>query len=175
MKILFVCLGNICRSPLAMGTLNQQAQKLGLNWQIDAAGLANKYIGCPADSRVIEVANRHGVDLSYHIARKFKIVDFDQYDMIITMDDELEKRLRAKALTLAQTDKLFLLTDFLEGLAENIDMPDPYFWDISLFESLFVKMEEACRLIIATYNTPNILELFEHTVNINALELSKRA
>ena len=175
MKILFVCLGNICRSPLAVGILQQQTKRLGLNWQIASAGLANKYVGCTADPRVVTVARRHGIDLSSHIARKFQVADFNEYDMVITMDDDLANRLRAKALTLPQADKVWILADFLDGLAQNIDMPDPYFWDIELFESLYTKMEQACQLIVETYNVPDIMALFEDTMTNNAMLLTKRA
>lgn len=175
MKILFVCLGNICRSPLAAGILQEQTKQLGLDWQINSAGLANKYIGCTADPRVVEVAKRHGIDLSHHIARKFQVDDFNQYDMVITMDDDLAKRLRDKAFSLSQADKVWILPDFLDGLAQNIDMPDPYFWDIELFESLYSKMEQACQLIVETYNVPDILELFDSTMTENATLLAKRA
>ena len=173
MKILFVCLGNICRSPLAVGVLQKQVNELNLNWQIASAGLANKYVGCTADPRAVIVGERHGVDLSQHIARKFQVNDFDQYDRIITMDDELANRLRAKAINLNQADKVGVLPDFLIGLGENMDLPDPYFWDTELFESLFIKIETACRLIVETYNTPDILDLFEDTVMTDAL--AKRA
>ena len=152
MKILFVCLGNICRSPLAVGVLQKEVDQLNLNWQIASAGLANKYVGCTADPRAVTVAKRHGVDLSQHIARKFQISDFDQYDRIITMDDELANRLRTKAFNLNQADKVGVLPDFLIGLGENMDIPDPYFWDTELFESLFLKIETACQLIVETYN-----------------------
>lgn len=175
MKILFVCLGNICRSPLATGILQQQTKRLGLDWQIDSAGLANKYVGCTADPRVESVAQRHGLDLSSHIARKFQVEDFNQYDMVITMDDDLAKRLRDKAFSLSQADKVWILPDFLDGLAQNVDMPDPYFWDIELFESLYLKMEQACQLIVEMYNVPDILELFDSTMTDNATLLAKRA
>ncbi len=169
MKILFVCLGNICRSPLAVGALQKQVDNLNLNWQIDSAGLANKFVGCGADPRVVTISKRHGVDLSHHIARKFQASDFDQYDMIITMDNDLVTRLKAKAVNLAQVDKVWLLPNFLVGLGNEIDMPDPYLWDMELFESLFLKMETASKLIVETYNTPDILDLFEDTVKLNAL------
>jgi len=169
MKILFVCLGNICRSPLAVGVLQKQVDQLNLNWLINSAGLANKYVGCTADPRVLTVAKRHGVDLSQHIARKFQISDFDQYDRIITMDDELANCLRTKAFNLNQADKVGVLPDFLIGLGENMDIPDPYFWDTELFESLFLKIETACQLIVETYNTPDILDFFEDTMTTDAL------
>jgi len=175
MKILFVCLGNICRSPLAAGILQKQVNQLGLNWQIASAGLANKYVGCTADPRVVTVAQKHHIDLSQHTARKFQLVDFDKYDMIITMDDELASRLRAKATTLPQADKIWLLPDFLDGLANNVDMPDPYFWEVPLFETLYYKIASACQVILETYNTPDILELFEETVVGNGLVLERRA
>lgn len=173
MKILFVCLGNICRSPLAVGILQKQVNELGLDWQIDSAGLANKYIGCTADPRVVQVAQKHGVDLSNHIARKFQSSDFDQYDMLITMNDELANSIRTKANNLNQADKVWLLPDFLEGLGEQIELPDPYYWEVPLFESLFLKIESACRIIIANFNTSDILELFDKDMARKALNLEQ--
>jgi len=175
MKILFVCLGNICRSPLAAGILQKQVRELGLNWQVESAGLANKYVGCAADPRVLGVAQKHGIDISQHIARKFQLTDFDRYDMIITMDDGLASRLRSKAMTLPQADKIWLLPDFLHGLANDVDMPDPYFWEVPLFETLYYKIASACQVILETYNTPDVLELFEETVVGNGLVLERRA
>ena len=174
MKILFVCLGNICRSPLAVGILQKQVNDLGLDWQVASAGLANKYIGCTADPRVVQVANKHGIDLSNHIARKFQSSDFDKYDMLITMNDDLASKIRAKANNLTQADKVWLLPDFLDGLAEEINLPDPYFWEVPLFESLFHKIEAACQILILTFNTPDILALFDDTVTRNALDLEQR-
>lgn len=175
MKLLFVCLGNIIRSPLAAGILQKQVNDLGLDWQIASAGMANKYVGCTADPRVVEVAKKYGVNLSKHIAKKFQTSDFDQYDMIITMDDELANRIRAKANNLPQTDKVWLLPDFLEGLAEQLEIPDPYFWEIPLFESLFFKIESACRVIVHTFNAPDILDLFDDTMAQSALKLGESA
>jgi protein-tyrosine phosphatase len=174
MKILFVCLGNICRSPMARGILQKQVDDLGLDWQIDSAGLAHKYVGCAVDPRVMKIAKKHGIELANHYARRFETSDFDKYDMIITMDDELGKRIRAKADNLSQREKIWLLPDFLEGIAERIDLPDPYLWETPIFESLFFKIESACQVIIATFNTPNILDLFDDTITKNALDLEGR-
>jgi len=174
MKILFVCLGNICRSPIAAGILQQQTKRLGLNWQIASAGLANKYVGWTADPRAKAVAISHGIDLSNHIAQKFQVQHFDQYEMVIAMDDDLANRLRAKALTLSQADKVWVLADFLDGLADNVDMTDPYFGGIELFESLYLKMEQACQLIVEIYNVPDIFDLFDGTMTSNDMLLAKR-
>ncbi|MEM6317336.1 MAG: low molecular weight protein-tyrosine-phosphatase [Bacteroidota bacterium] len=174
MKILFVCLGNICRSPLAAGILRKQVMELGLGWQVDSAGLANKFVGCTADPRVVEVAQKHRIDLLDHKVRKFQNSDFVVYDVILTMSDDLARRLVAKAANVAQADKIWLLPDFLDGLADTIDLPDPYFWEVPLFESLFYKIEAACVRVVETFNTPDIMELFEETVSSNALTYELR-
>lgn len=164
MKVLFVCLGNICRSPLAAGLLKQQAIEKGFDWQIDSAGLANKYIGNPADPRILKVAENHAIDLSNHIARKFDINDFDKFDMIVTMDDKLYQKLSEKALTLIQRDKIWVLADFLLEVGDNVDIPDPYFWEENLFESLFIKIETACKLLIETYSPCEMQQLLAPTL-----------
>jgi len=80
-----------------------------------------------------------------------------------------------KATTLAQADKIWLLPDFLDGLGDNLDIPDPYFWEVSLFETMYCKMKTACEMIITTFNSPDILDLFEDTVMANGVILERRA
>ena len=86
MKILMVCLGNICRSPLAHGILQDKISKLGLGWEIESAGTGSWHIGNLPDPRSIEIAQTHGIDITYQKARQFRSSDFDDYDLIYAMD-----------------------------------------------------------------------------------------
>jgi len=88
-KILMVCLGNICRSPLAQGVMEQKVQLHGLhNWTIDSAGTGNWHVGNPPDPRSINTARKHGLDISKQRARQFSIHDFENFDVIIAMDQK---------------------------------------------------------------------------------------
>jgi len=173
MKILFVCIGNICRSPLAAGILKQHLKEHSLDWQIDSAGLANKYVGCKADLRAQIIAERFGINISNHTARKFQVTDFEQYDMVITMDSDLAERLKVKSSSLFQRNKIWLLTDFLDGLDKNEEVLDPYFMDVEYFEPLYLKIEKACKNIIKTYNVSNTLTSYNATSLLN-LNIRKR-
>lgn len=97
MKILMVCLGNICRSPLAHGILEHLAKENGLDWEIDSAGTGSWHIGHKPDRRSIAVAKSYGVDISSQRARQFEINDFDRYDFIFVMDENNYKDVIALA------------------------------------------------------------------------------
>ena len=86
MKILMVCLGNICRSPLAEGILKQQCREKGLNWVIDSAGTAGYHVGCAPHHQSQKVALQFGIDISKQQCRKFVKEDIERYDMIYVMD-----------------------------------------------------------------------------------------
>lgn len=134
MKILMVCLGNICRSPLAHGIMEQLAIDNGLDWAIDSAGTGNWHIGQGPDPRSTRTARGHGIDISKQICRQFRISDFDDYDVIYVMD----KNNLADVLSLARSNqdaaKVKLLLD-------NQEVPDPYHNDTQ-FEPVFKMVEE---------------------------------
>jgi protein-tyrosine phosphatase len=143
MKILMVCLGNICRSPLAHGIMEQLAIANGLDWTIDSAGTGNWHVGEGPDPRSTRTAREHGIDISKQICRQFRISDFDEYDVIYVMD----KNNLADVLSLARNNvdaaKVKLLLD-------NQEVPDPYHND-SQFEPVFKMVEEGCRVIVDRY------------------------
>lgn len=140
MKILMVCLGNICRSPLAHGIMEQLAKDNNLDWTIDSAGTGNWHVGQGPDPRSTRTAREHGIDISKQICRQFRISDFDEYDVIYVMD----KNNLADVLSLARNNvdaaKVKLLLD-------NQEVPDPYHND-SQFEPVFKMVEEGCKKII---------------------------
>jgi len=141
MKILMVCLGNICRSPLAEGVLRDLAQKKRLNWEIDSAGTGSWHIGDPPDHRSVKVARQHGVDISGLRGRQFGVADFQQFDRIYVMDLDNYRDVLRKARSEADQAKVQLL------LANQQEVPDPWY-DDKLFEPVYQMIYKACERII---------------------------
>ncbi|SEK35468.1 protein-tyrosine phosphatase [Chitinophaga rupis] len=141
MKVLMVCLGNICRSPLAEGVLRQLAQKKGLNWDIDSAGTGSWHIGDPPDHRSVKVARQHGVDISGLRGRQFGVADFQQFDRIYVMDLDNYRDVLRKARSEADRAKVQLL------LANQQEVPDPWY-DDKLFEPVYQMIYKACERIV---------------------------
>ena len=140
MKILMVCLGNICRSPLAHGIMEHLSNEQGLGWQIDSAGTGNWHVGEGPDRRSIRTAKEHGIDISKQVCRLFKISDFDEYDRIYVMDKSNLSDILAMVRNDADRKKVQLL------LGDKI-VPDPYY-DDSQFEHVFKMIEAGCKKII---------------------------
>lgn len=140
MKILMVCLGNICRSPLAEGIMQHLANKQNLNWEIASAGTGNWHIGKAPDHRSIAAAKSFGYDISKQRAQQFNADMFTKYDLILVMD----KNNLNDVLQMAQSSedrkkvKLFL---------DNDEVTDPY-WDNSLFKPVCQQVEKRCMEII---------------------------
>ncbi|WP_109699911.1 low molecular weight protein-tyrosine-phosphatase [Chitinophaga deserti] len=142
MKILMVCLGNLCRSPLAEGILRHLSSQKGLNWQIDSAGTGNWHVGHPPDRRSIAVAKKHGIDISGLRGRQFSTADFDQFDRIFVMDLDNYRDVLQKARSEADRLKVQLL------LNDQQPVPDPWY-DDALFEPVFKLIQGACERIIS--------------------------
>lgn len=140
MKILMVCLGNICRSPLAHGVLQYLANRRGLDWTIDSAGIGGWHVGNPPDHRAIAVANRYGVDISEQRAQQFCDGHFEAFDHILAMDRENLRSLMARAKTAGQRARIQL---FLE----DCEVPDPYY-DNHLFEPVYELVQQRCSELI---------------------------
>jgi protein-tyrosine phosphatase len=124
LNLLVVCLGNICRSPMAQGALEHLAAAHGLNWRIDSAGTGGWHAGDPPDPRAIKAASRVGIDISNQRARQVQPQDFYEFDVILAMD----QRNLADLAALRPADARAALHLFLElaGLG-RIDVPDPYY------------------------------------------------
>jgi protein-tyrosine phosphatase len=140
LKVLMVCLGNICRSPLAEGIMKHLAKQQGLNWEIASAGTGDWHIGKAPDKRSVAAAKVLGYDISQQRAQQFNHNMFSQYDLILVMDrNNLEdvKRL-ARTDDERQKVKLFLAED---------EVTDPY-WDNDLFGPVCYQVEERCKEII---------------------------
>lgn len=140
--ILMVCLGNICRSPLAEGILQS---KLNSNsFYIDSAGTGSYHIGNPPDHRSIAVAKKYGIDISKQKCRQFKVEDFSFFDIIYVMDQNNYTTVLKLAEDESQRNKVkFLLS---ENHSENKPVPDPYY-DDNVFEDVFKLIDDACTII----------------------------
>lgn len=126
MKILTVCLGNICRSPLAQGILEKVIAEHGLDWEVDSAGTSGWHAGERPDSRSIEIARKNGVSISHQRSRMFSPKDFKVFDFILVMDDENLKNVLAMAADEASKKKVSLILD--HDPASPVDeVPDPYY------------------------------------------------
>ena len=149
MKILFVRLGNPCRSPLAEGILQYKADQNGLDIITDSAGTSNYHIGESPDSRGISVAYKNGIDISNQRARQFKTSDFDNFDLIIAMDKSNYSNLFDLARNSQDTKKIKLYMN-LANPGKNIEVPDPYY--DGRFAEVFDLLNEASDKIILNLN-----------------------
>lgn len=145
MKILMVCLGNICRSPLAHGILEHMAKEKNLNWEIDSAGTGNWHIGEQPDRRSIAIAKKYGVDISRQSCRQFQSIDFENFDLILVMD---QKNL-SDVISLATTDADF---SKVRLFLKNGVVPDPYH-DDKQFDPVYLMIEKRCLELIEELNT----------------------
>ena len=143
MKILMVCLGNICRSPLAEGIMQHLAKENGLDWEVDSAGTGNWHVGEGPDRRSTHAARKHGIDISGQVCRLFRESDFDDFDLIFVMDRNNLRDIQAKARNSYDVKKVKLL------LGDEI-VPDPYY-ENDQFEPVFNLIEAGCREIIKQY------------------------
>ncbi|MFL5763028.1 MAG: low molecular weight protein-tyrosine-phosphatase [Bacteroidia bacterium] len=145
-KILMVCLGNICRSPLAEGILRHKAEQLKLDLIIDSAGTSNYHVGQPPDPRTISNAKNHGVDVSMLRARQFVVSDYDNFDHIFVMDSSNYSDVIAMARNKKDEQKVELILNRVYPNS-NMSVPDPYFGGEQGFENVFILLDKACEII----------------------------
>jgi protein-tyrosine phosphatase len=147
-SVLMVCLGNICRSPLAEAALRHHAERLGLDLHVDSAGTGDWHIGHPPDPRAQAVAQRlGGIDISALRARQVSADDFHRFDHIIAMDGSNLRNLRALAPAGGKA-KLALLLDHVPG-QEGRAVADPYYGDDAGFEETWRDVERAAAALAA--------------------------
>jgi protein-tyrosine phosphatase len=147
MKVLMVCLGNICRSPLAEGIFRDKSNYRKLNIIVDSAGTSDFHVGATPDYRSIEVARKNNVDISNLTARKFAVSDFSNFDYIFVMDLNNYNELMKLTENDSQRKKIILLTEFLFP-EQKIQVPDPYYGDEKDFETVYKLIEDSCEKII---------------------------
>lgn len=150
MKILMVCLGNICRSPLADGIMRQKLNhpnitKNGIKTTVDSCGTAGYHIGEAPDARMIATAKKRGLDISGLRARQFKVSDFDTFDRIHVMDKSNLKNVLSLARNSVDENKVSLLLS--HSNSAYTEVPDPYYDDQEGFDLVYDLVEEACENI----------------------------
>jgi protein-tyrosine phosphatase len=143
MRILFVCMGNICRSPSAEGVFRHvlQIRAPQLDVHIDSAGTHDYHIGEPPDARAMAAARRRGIDISQLRARQISAEDFGTYDLILAMDEQNLQELRARARG-EQRERIRLLMEFAPAAVSRA-VPDPYYGGAQGFEEVLDLLEEA--------------------------------
>ncbi|WP_250432662.1 low molecular weight protein-tyrosine-phosphatase [Hanstruepera flava] len=143
-KILMVCLGNICRSPLAEGILKSKLPKS--DFIVDSAGTGNYHVGDLPDKRSIQVAEKYGLDITNQRGRQFTVLDFDNFDLIYVMDESNYQNVIKLARNQDDVDKVnFILNEIYPN--QNHSVPDPYTGGIQGFENTFKMLDEACNEI----------------------------
>lgn len=140
-----VCLGNICRSPLAEGILKHKIKENGLDWTVDSAGTGGWHSGELPDRRSIKMAQQYGIDLTDQRARQIKPLDFDRFDLILAMDKSNFSDLKALAKTAEQKQKIHLIMNFSRPNSEE-EVPDPYY--DNRFQLVYNLLDEACEMLI---------------------------
>ncbi len=145
MKILMVCLGNICRSPMADGMMRQIVKERNMDVEVDGAGTASYHVGDPPDRRMQATALEHGVDISYLRARQFVAEDFDRFDIIYAMDRSNYNNITALG-TPDQIGKVKMLLDEIHP-GKRLEVPDPYYGGDEGFEAVFQMVKSACETI----------------------------
>ena len=147
-SFLMVCLGNICRSPLAQGILHHKLNKLNIdNINVDSAGTGNWHVGSSPDKRSIEIAMKHEIDISNQKARQFSYEDFEKFDHILVMDTSNLQNIRSQAKSKKDVEKIKLILDYSYP-DKNESVPDPYFGGIDGFEHVYNLLNNACDKII---------------------------
>ena len=150
MTILMVCLGNICRSPLAEGILQQKIKAAGLNWTVDSAGTNGYHVNEAPHRLSQKVAKKRGLDISKQVCRRFVIEDFERFDKIYVMAADVTDEMRELTGSKFDDSKIDLLLNELYP-GENKDIPDPWYGPEAGYEEVFDMIEEACEVIIRKY------------------------
>jgi protein-tyrosine phosphatase len=147
--VLFVCLGNICRSPLAMGVFRHLVEQEGLTdrFEIDSAGTSSYHTGDGPDSRTVAVAAARGLRLE-HAARQILADDLERFDYVLVMDDSNHTKVKRLTRASQASAEVRLLRSFDEEAGGETDVPDPYFGGREGFEDVHDMVERACRSLL---------------------------
>ena len=152
-RILFVCLGNICRSPAAEGIMCHLAKVKGCSHRIevDSAGIGSWHVGQLPDQRMRRHGARHGYDFNSR-ARQFNAEDFSRFDYIVGMDKENIRDILRKARNDSETSKVICMADYLSRHPHHHEIPDPYYGNDSDFELVIDLLEDACEQLLLDLN-----------------------
>lgn len=143
-RVLMVCLGNICRSPLAEGILRSKVDPQKVI--VDSAGTGSWHIGHLPDSRSIEVASKYEIDITSQRGRQFTLNDFEEFDRIYVMDTDNLSTVLSMARRQGHRDKVgLILNEVYPG--QNKEVPDPYHEGIEAFDLVFKMLDEACEIL----------------------------
>lgn len=151
-RVLFVCMGNICRSPTAHAVFRQQVVEAGLSDQIeiDSAGTHGYHIGNPPDARATATARQRGIEMSDLSARQVAATDFTHFDYIVAMDNDNLRLLKASCRQ-GEQQRLSLMLDWTTGWGDEV--PDPYYGGDSGFEHVFDMLTDACGGLLAAISS----------------------
>ena len=154
MKILMVCLGNICRSPLAEAILQDKAFKAGINWSVESAGTNRYHTGDPPHHLSQKVAKLNGIDISNQRARRFVAEDFDKYDKIYALAADVIDDIGYIAKDKFDGAKIDLLMNELHP-GKNMDVPDPWYGTEPGYHEVYAMISKACDKIVEKYRILN--------------------
>lgn len=157
MKILFVCLGNICRSPIAHGILQNMSDKYNLDWIIDSAAVASYHIGKAPHKQSQKICQEHGIDISSQKARQFLEEDFSEYDHIFVMDESILASVKSMAKNDLSLSKVHLISD-LDPNCEVKEIPDPYYGGPEDYVFVYNLLHNLCEKIISKYSSKIIIK-----------------
>ncbi len=145
-----VCLGNICRSPLAEGIMQEKINQKKLSWEVDSSGTGAYHSGELPDPRSIKVAKSHNIDITNQRARQFQSQDLDNFDLILTMDASNYQNVKRLATSKEQEEKIHLIMNFASPGMNQI-VPDPYYGNDG-FENVYEMLDEACECIVEQFS-----------------------
>ena len=145
-NILFICTGNICRSPLAEGILRYKLKTAHIPAYIDSCGFESFHAGDAPDRRAQSTAFKHGIDISSHRARLFSTKDFDRFDLIYVMDSSHYKNVMKVARKRSDMFKVDFILNLLDP-GKNLGVMDPWYHDEEAFEKVYLQLDKVCELI----------------------------
>ena len=144
MKVLMVCLGNICRSPMAEGVFRDKAHQNGVDMLVDSCGTANYHVGEHPHHLSVKTSGNHGIDISNLVGRQFSHNDFDKFDIILTMDRSNYQNVIALARNEEEIFKVKMILNY-SFPESNMDVPDPWYGEEPGYEEVFQLLDKSAK------------------------------